>query len=200
MLRPKEVCEKLGISYTTLRDYVRRGYIKPVLTPGGKWRFKEEDVERLIGVVRSRKVVLYARVSSGNQRDDLERQVRALEEWARSNNIVDYEVVTDVGSGLNEDRKGFKKILRLAVERKISRIVVAYPDRLVRFGFKTVEELLRAFGVEIVVLNHEDKDVREELVEDLITIISHFAEKLYGMRSHKYEKVVEGARKLVEDP
>ena len=200
MLRPKEVCEKLGISYTTLRDYVRRGYIKPVLTPGGKWRFKEEDVERLIGVVRSRKVVLYARVSSGNQRDDLERQVRALEEWARSNNIVDYEVVTDVGSGLNEDRKGFKKILRLAVERKISRIVVAYPDRLVRFGFKTVEELLRAFGVEIVVLNHEDKDVREELVEDLITIISHFAGKLYGMRSHKYEKVVEGARKLVEDP
>jgi len=200
MLRPKEVCEKLGISYTTLRDYVRRGYIKPVLTPGGKWRFKEEDVERLIGVVRSRKVVLYARVSSGNQRDDLERQVRALEEWARSNNIVDYEVVTDVGSGLNEDRKGFKKILRLAVERKISRIVVAYPDRLVRFGFKTVEELLRAFGVEIVVLNHEDKDAREELVEDLITIISHFAGKLYGMRSHKYEKVVEGARKLVEDP
>ena len=60
MLRPKEVCERLGISYTTLRDYVRRGYIKPVLTPDGKWRFREEDVERLIGAVRSRKVALYA--------------------------------------------------------------------------------------------------------------------------------------------
>jgi putative resolvase len=200
VLRPKEVCERLGISYTTLRDYVRRGYIKPVLTPGGKWRFREEDVERLIGIVKQRRVALYARVSSNSQRDDLERQVRALEEWARSNNIVEYEAVTDIGSGLNEDRRGFKKLLRLAVEKKISKIVVAYPDRLTRFGFKTIEELLRAFGVEIVVLNHEDQDPREELVEDLITIVSHFAGRLYDMRSHKYEKVVEGARKLIEDP
>jgi len=200
VLRPKEVYEKLGISYTTLRDYVRRGYIKPVLTPRGKWRFREEDVERLIGIVKQRRVVLYARVSSSSQRDDLERQIRALEEWARSNNIVEYEVVTDIGSGLNEDRKGFKKILRLAIERKISRIIVAYPDRLTRFCFKTIEELLRAFGVELVILNHEDKDPREELIEDLITIVSYFAGKLYGMRSHKYEKVVEGARKLIEDP
>jgi putative resolvase len=200
VLRPKEVCERLGISYTTLRDYVRRGYIKPLLTPGGKWRFREEDVERLIGIVKQKRVMLYARVSSSSQRDDLERQIRALEEWARSNNIVEYELVTDIGSGLNEDRRGFKKLLTLAIERKISKIVIAYPDRLTRFGFKTIEELLRAFGVEIIVLNHEDKDPREELVEDLITIVSHFAGKLYGMRSYKYKKVVEGARKLVEDP
>jgi len=200
-LRPKEVCERLGISYTTLRDYVKRGYIKPVLTPGGKWRFREEDVERLIGgVVKQRRVILYARVSSNSQRDDLERQVKVLEDWARQNNIVDYEVVTDIGSGLNEDRRGFEKLLRLAAERKISKIVIAYPDRLTRFGFKTIEELLRPFGVEIVVLSHEDKDPREELVEDLITMISYFAGKLYGMRSHKYEKVVEGVRKLLEDP
>jgi len=200
-LRPKEVCERLGISYTTLRDYVKRGYIKPVLTPGGKWRFREEDVERLIGgVVKQRRVILYARVSSNSQRDELERQVKVLEDWARQNNIVDYEVVTDIGSGLNEDRGGFEKLLRLAVERKISKIVIAYPDRLTRFGFKTIEELLRPFGVEIVVLSHEDEDPREELVEDLITITSHFAGKLYGMRSHKYEKVVEGVRKLLEDP
>jgi len=199
-LRPKEVCERLGISYTTLREYVKRGYIKPVLTPGGKWRFREEDVERLIGVVKQRRVILYARVSSNSQRDELEGQVKVLEDWARQNNIVDYEVVTDIGSGLNEDRGGFEKLLRLAVERKISKIVIAYPDRLTRFGFKTIEELLRPFGVEIVVLSHEDKDPREELVEDLITITSHFAGKLYGMRSHKYEKVVEGVRKLLEDP
>jgi putative resolvase len=200
LLRPKEVCEMLGISYTTLRDYVRRGYIKPVLTPGGRWRFREEDVERLVGVIRQRRVILYARVSSNSQRDDLERQVRALEEWARQNNIADYEVVTDIGSGLKEDRKGFKKVLKLVVERKISRIIVEYPDRLTRFGFKTIKELLKAFGVEVVALNQENKDPREELVEDLTTIVSHFAEKLYGMRSHKYEKVVEGVRKLIEDP
>jgi putative resolvase len=80
VLRPKDVCEKLGISYTTLRDYVRRGYIKPVLTPGGKWRFREEDVDRLVGIIKQRRVILYARVSSSSQKDDLERQIRALEE------------------------------------------------------------------------------------------------------------------------
>ncbi len=109
-------------------------------------------------------------------------------------------MITDIGSGLNEDRRGFKKVLKLAVEKRISKVVVAYPDRLTRFGFETLRELLCAFGVEVVVLNREDKDPREELVEDLITIISHFAEKLYGMRSHKYKEVVESARKLVEDP
>jgi len=114
-LRPKEVCERLGISYTTLRDYVKRGYIKPVLTPGGKWRFREEDVERLIGgVVKQRRVILYARASSNSQRDDLEGQVKVLEDWARQNNIVDYEVVTDIGSGLNEDRREFRKLLRFS--------------------------------------------------------------------------------------
>ncbi|MEM1638531.1 MAG: IS607 family transposase [Thermosphaera sp.] len=145
-------------------------------------------------------VILYARVSSHTQKDDLERQVKVLEEWAKQNNVEKYEVVTDIGSGLNEDRKGYRRILRLATERKISKIVVAYPDRLTRFWFKTLVELLRAFGVEVVVLNHEDKDPREELVEDLITIVSHFAGKLYGTGSHKYMKAVEGARKLIEDP
>ncbi|MEM3163515.1 MAG: IS607 family transposase [Desulfurococcaceae archaeon] len=200
MLRPKEVCEKLGISYTTLMEYVRKGWIKPVVLESGKWRFREEDVERLMGIVKPKTVILYARVSSHTQKDDLERQVKVLEEWAKQNNIEKYEIITDIGSGLNEDRKGFKKILKLVTEKKVSKVVVAYPDRLTRFGFETIVELLRAFGVEVVVLNHEDRDPKEELVEDLITIISHFAGKLYGMRSHKYMKVVEGARKLVEDP
>ncbi|MEM2363665.1 MAG: IS607 family transposase [Candidatus Nezhaarchaeales archaeon] len=200
MLRPKEVCEKLGISYTTLREYVRRGWIKPVVLESGKWRFREEDVEKLMGIVKPKTVILYARVSSHTQKDDLERQVKVLEEWVKQNNVEKYEVITDIGSGLNEDRRGYRRILKLATEKKVSKVVVAYPDRLTRFGFETLVELLRAFGVEVVVLNHEDRDPKEELVEDLITIISHFAGKLYGMRSHKYREVVEVARKLVEDP
>jgi len=154
----------------------------------------------LAGIVMLRKVILYARVSSSSQRGDLERQVKALKEWTRGSSISDYKVVTDVGSGLNEDREGFRKILKLATEKKISKIVIEYSDRLTRFGFKTLKELLSVFGIEVVVLNHEGKELREKLVEDLITIISHFASKLYGMRSYKYEEVVGGARKLVEDP
>jgi DNA binding domain, excisionase family len=106
MLRPKEVCQRLGISYATLREYVKKGYIKPVILETGKWRFKEEDVERLMGIVRKRKVILYARVSSNTQKDDLINQVKYLEE-----NVKDYDqVITDVGSGLNMKRKGFLKL------------------------------------------------------------------------------------------
>ena len=95
MLRPKEVCQRLGISYATLREYVKKGYIKPVILETGKWRFKEEDVERLVGIVRKRKVILYARVSSNTQKDDLANQVKYLEE-----NVRDYDqVITDIGSG-----------------------------------------------------------------------------------------------------
>jgi putative resolvase len=194
-MRPKEVCEKLGISYTTLRDYVKKGYIRPVITPGNKWRFREEDVERLIGLVKQRKVVLYARVSSNGQKDDMERQIRALEDWARNNNIVNYEVLTDIGSGLNDDRKEFKKILKLVTERKISRIVVVYPDRLTRFGFKILEEICKAHNCEILVLNKEDKTIEQELMEDLISILVSFSEKLQGMKSYNYEKV----RKCIEE-
>ncbi len=171
-----------------------------MLTPGGKWRFREEDFDRLTGFISARKVVLYARISSNTQRDDLERQVKALEEWAKQNNIPEHEIITDIGSSLNENRKAFKKILRLSMERKISKIVITYPDRLTRFGFKTLEELLRSFSVEIIVLNREDKEPRDELMKDLITITSHFAEKLYGMRSHKYKEVVESAKRLIKDP
>jgi len=191
MLRPKEVCQRLGISYATLREYVKKGYIKPVILETGKWRFKEEDVERLMGIVRKRKVILYARVSLNTQKDDLVNQVKYLEE-----NVKDYDqVITDVGSGLNMKRKGFLKLLRMILNNEVSKVVIAYPDRLVRFGFEIIEEVCKAHNCELVVLNKEDKTPEQELIEDLISILASFSGKLYGMRSHKYEKV----KKCVEE-
>lgn len=191
MLRPKEVCQRLGISYATLREYVKKGYIKPVILETGKWRFREEDVERLVGIVRKRKVILYARVSSNTQKDDLINQVKILEE-----NVKDYDqVITDVGSSLNMKRKGLLKLLRMILNNEVSKVVIAYPDRLVRFGFEIIEEVCKAHNCEIVVLNKEDKTPEQELIEDLISILVSFSGKLYEMRSHKYEKV----KKCVEE-
>ena len=191
MLKPKEVCQKLGISYRTLQSYVKKGYIKPVILQSGKWRFREEDVERLMGIVRKRKVVLYARVSSNKQKDDLVNQVKYLEE-----NVKEYDqVITDVSSGLNMKRKGFLKLLRMILNNEVSKIVIAYPDRLVRFGFEIIEEACKAHNCEIVVLNKEDKTPEHELIEDLTSILVSFSEKLQGMRSHKYEEV----KKCVEE-
>ncbi|QXJ32328.1 IS607 family transposase [Saccharolobus shibatae] len=191
MLRPKEVCQRLGISYATLREYVKKGYIKPIILQTGKWRFREEDVEKLIGIIRKRKIILYARVSSNTQKDDLANQVKYLEE-----NVKDYDqVITDIGSGLNMKRKGFLKLLRMILNNEVSKIIIAYPDRLVRFGFEILEEVCKAHNCEIVVLNNEDKTPEQELIEDLISILVSFSGKLYGMRSHKYEKV----KKCVEE-
>jgi len=105
VLKPKEVCQELGMSYRTLQSYVKEGYIKPVVQ-SGKWRFREEDVEKLMGIVKRKKVVLYARVSN-KRKDDLVGQVKYLEE-----NVKDYDqVITDVGSSLNMRRRGFVKLL-----------------------------------------------------------------------------------------
>jgi len=185
VLKPKEVCQELGISYRTLQSYVKEGYIKPVLQ-SGKWRFREEDVEKLMGIVKRKKVVLYARVSN-KRKDDLVDQVKYLEE-----NVKDYDqVITDVGSSLNMRRRGFVKLLRMILNNEVSKVIMAYPDILVRFGFEIVEEVCKAHDCELVVLNWEDKTPEQELIEDLISILVSFSEKLQGVGSHEYEKVRE---------
>ena len=187
MLKHKEVCQKLGISYRTLQSYVKKGYIQPVILQSGKWRFREEDVEKLMGIVRNRKVILYARVSSNMQKDDLVNQVKYLEE-----NVKEYDqVITDVGSSLNMKRKGFLKLLRMILNNEVSKVVIAYPDRLVRFGFEIIEEMCKAHNCEIVVLNKEDKTPEQEVIEDLISILVSFSGKLQGMRKEKVKKCVE---------
>jgi putative resolvase len=144
-----------------------------------------------------RVVVGYARVSSTTQKDDLERQKQLLHSYAKDKGYGEIQILSDVGSGLNEERKGFLELLEMVAERKVSKVIVAHKDRLTRFGFETLRKLFQAFGTEIEVIDSEGKTPQEELVEDLMTIVSHFAGKLYGMRSHKYKEVVGGVRKLI---
>ncbi|ARM76677.1 IS607 family transposase [Acidianus manzaensis] len=191
MLRPKEVCQRLGISYRTLQDYVKKGIITPVKLPSGKTRFKEEDIEKLEGIIRKKKVVLYARVPSNTQKDDLVNQLNYLQSKVQQYDLV----ISDVSSGLNMKRKGFQKLLRMILNNEVSKIVVTYKDRLVRFGYEILEEVCKAHNCEIVVLEAEDKTPEQELIEDLISILVSFSGKLYGMRSHKYEKV----KKCIEE-
>jgi putative resolvase len=160
-------------------------------------RIPESEIRRILGLREERVVVGYARVSSTARKDDLERQKQLLHSYARDKGYDKIQILGDVGSGLNEKRKGFLKLLEMVAERRVSKVLVAYKDRLTRFGFETLRKLFQAFGTEIEVINSEEKTPQEELVEDLITIVSHFAGKLYGMRSHKYKEVVEGVKKLV---
>ena len=195
----KEASKLLGVHIRTIQKWDKAGKIRCVRTVGGKRRVPESEIKRILGIHEERKIIGYARVSSRTQKDDLKRQVELIKNYAREKGW-EIEVLKDIGSGLKEDRRNFQKLLRMVMNKEISKVIVAYPDRLTRFGFKTLEQFFKSYGTEIIVINKEEKTPQEELVEDLITIISHFAGKLYGMRSRKYRRVVEGAKKLIRDP
>ena len=109
------------------------------------------------------------------------------------------EILKDIGSGLNEKRKNYKKLLKMVINREVEKVIITYPDRLTRFGFETLKEFFKSYGTEIIVINKKYRTPQEELVEDLITIIPHFAGKLYGMRSHKYKKLTKTIQEIVSD-
>ena len=193
----KEAKKLLGVTTWTIQQWDRQGKIKCVRTVGGRRRVPEGEIKRILGLREERIIVGYARVSSSTQRDDLERQRPLISGYAKEKGYGEVQILTDIGSGLNEGRKNFLKLLDMVKERKISKLIITYEDRLTRFGFETLREMFSAFGTEIEVINREEKTPREELAEDLITIVSHFARRLYGMRSHRYKEVVEGVKKLV---
>ena len=195
----KEASKLLGVHVKTIQKWDREGKIRCVRTVGGRRRVPESEIKRILGMHEERKIIGYVRVSSHTQKDNLERQIELIKAYAKEKGW-DIEILKDIGSGLKEDRRNFRKLLKMVMNKEVSKIVVAYPDRLTRFGFKTLEELFKGYGTEIVVINKRAKTPQEELIEDLIAIISHFAGKLYGVRSHKYKKVVEGAEKLISDP
>jgi DNA binding domain, excisionase family len=187
----KEACLLLGLHPRTIQKWDKQGKIRVVRTPGGRRRIPESEIRRLQGEKGIRSVIGYARVSSNTQKDDLERQV----EYLRQRGVR--EVVTDIGSGLNEKRRGFLRLLDRVLHNEVDKVVVLYEDRLTRFGFDTLKKVFEAHGTTIEVLNQTDaKPPQQELAEDLITIISRFSGKLYGMRSHKQKEVVKRAKEL----
>jgi len=202
-LRPKEVCQRLGISYSTLSRWVREGRIKAIRTAGGKYRVPESEVKRVaegLPISREVRAVIYARVSFSDQRSDLERQVEYLTQYCASRGYRVVDIITDVASGLKTDRKGLMKLFNYVVNRQVDVVVITYRDRLTRFGFEHLEYFFKQYGVRIeVVFGEEPRDAYQELVEDLIEIVTSFAGKLYGMRGHRKKKLVERFKKLLEE-
>jgi len=194
----REASEILGVHIRTLQKWDEEGKIRCVRTVGGKRRVPESEIKRILGLHEEKKVIGYARVSSHTQRDNLERQIKAISQYAKERGL-NVEILKDIDSGLNEDRKNFQKLLKMVMNKEVSKVIITYPDRLTRFGFKTLQQFFQSHCTEIIVINQEEKESKEELVEDLITIVSHFAGKLYGMRSHKYKEVVEDTKRLLQD-
>jgi len=189
----KEAKQMLGVQTKAIQRWDKEGLIRVVRTPGGRRRIPESEILRIQGRERKEGMVIgYARVSSQSQKDDLERQIELIKSRGADN------ILTDIGSGLNEKRRNFKKLLKMLMQRKVSKIIITYPDRLTRFGFETLKDFCFSFGTEIEVINEEAyKSPQEEMIKDLITIISHFSGKLYGMRSHKQKEVIKNVKNIL---
>ena len=196
-----QAAKELGVSMMTLRRWEKAGKIEAERTPNGHRRY---DLSKLYGLVprppaSHRPTICYARVSSHDQKDDLERQAALLESFCAANGWT-YEVMQDMGSGLNYNKKGLQQLIKRICSGQIGRLVLTHKDRLLRFGSELVFSLCETFNVEVVIINHGEQPLRfeEELAQDVLEIITVFSARLYGSRSHKNKKLVDALKEAAE--
>ena len=193
-----EAARLLGVTPQTVRRWEREGGVLPVRRSEGGTRYY--DLNQLLGLkeLESDLTVVYARVSSRDQKEDLKRQVERLELYCTAKGWT-YEVIQDLGSGVNYRKKGLKRLLEKILNRQVKRVVLTHKDRLLRMGAELVFALCEARNVEVVMINQgEEPSFEEELVQDVLEIITVFSARMYGARSHKNRKLVEAAKVLSE--
>lgn len=184
--RINEFAARIGRSTSTVRRWESEGKLIAKRLPSGHRYFDESDVRAMLGGAPERRLtVVYCRVSSAGQKDDLESQVKAMEAYCLAGAIAVDEWIKEVGGGMNFKRKQFLHLLDRIQRGEISKVLIAHKDRLVRFGFDLLEHLALEQGCEIVVVNQETLSPEQEMVEDLLAIVHTFSCRLYGIRKYK---------------
>lgn len=185
--------KQVGLSQQHLRKlHEDKVLIPDVISPGGTRYYSDEQLNEYLNVKPEEKnlpVVLYARVSTKSQYNDLDKQVENLKQYAYSKGY-NFDIITDIGSGINYKKQGLKDLIEKINNREISKVVILYKDRLVRFGFELIEHLCELNDVELEVIDNTTISKEEELTDDLVQIITLFADKLYGSRSEKTIKLI----------
>lgn len=190
--KPKDFAELLGVSVKTLQRWDRENILKAKRTPTDRRYYTYDQYLKFKGIDSikdNRKTVIYTRVSTNNQKDDLKNQVAFLLNFTSSKGIIVDETIEDIGSGLNYNRKKWNKLIEECMESKIDSIIVTHKDRFIRFGYDWFERFLGKFNVKIIVVNNELLSPQEELVQDIISILHVFSCRIYGLR--KYKKKIE---------
>ena len=195
--KPNEFGKMIGRTVNTLQRWDREGILKARRTPTNRRYYTEEDYYNIMGIQQENvenqvnDVVIYARVSNQNQKDDLKNQVEFLKTYANAKGYIVSSIITDIGSGLNYNRKGFNSIL---YSEKKQTILISYEDRFVRFGYSWFDNFLKSKGSEIIVVNNQTLSPQQELVEDLISIIQIFSCRIDGLK--KYKKKIKNDEEL----
>ena len=192
-----EASKLIGVAVSTMRRWESEGRLIPERTEGGhrrydrdallNYKYHKENVKLTVG---------YCRVSSSDQREDLSRQVKTVSDYCAAKGYQ-FKIIQDLGSGLNYNKKGLKELIELICHKEIEKVVINYKDRLIRFGYEIIEQLCFINDVDIEIINYsEDKNHEEELVEDVLSVITVFSARLYGSGSHKTKKITETNKKL----
>ena len=201
--KPKDFAELLGVSVKTLQRWDREGTLKANRTPTDRRYYTYHQYLQFKGIHTekdNRKIVIYARVSTRNKKNDLQNQVSFLRQFCNAKGIIVDQCIEDYGSGLDYNRKKWNQLLGEVMEQKIKTIIVTHKDRFVRFGYDWFEKFCMKFNTTIVVVNNEELSPQEELVQDIVSILDAFSCRLYGLR--KYRKQItedEGLAKELQD-
>jgi len=185
----REVMLKYKIHRQTLYRWRKLGLIEYTQTPSGRYVYginkKYESGEINIEVP---KTVIYARVSTSGQKENLDRQIKRLKQFATSNGFIIDEIYSEVASALNYNRKKFNKLMNEIYDRKVNNLIIEYKDRLVRVGFEHLESICKKFNVNLIIIDKtedESKDKQKEIINDLVSIMHHFSAKIYSLRKNK---------------
>ncbi len=194
-LSVSQVAALLGISIGTLRRWDKDGYLKPSFrTMGGHRRYdlhylEERFFDKKPSLEKSAcRALAYCRVSSSNQKVDLATQVRKLSLYCQQH-FANFEVIEDLGSGLNYKKPGLRKLFRLIFQQQITHLVINHKDRLLRFGSEIIFDLCEHFGIKVIIIEAApSKNFEEELAADVIELMTVFSSRLYGRRSQQNRK------------
>lgn len=182
----------LGVSAQTLRNWDKSNRLKPHHTTLNGYRYySQEQLNSILNISKNenKRTIGYCRVSSNKQKDDLGRQIQNMKTYllAKGN---PFEIVSDIGSGINYNKKGLQYLLKAITRNEVDKVVVLYKDRLLRFGFELVEYLAQLYNCEIEIVDNSQKTEQQELVEDLVQIITVFSCKLQGKRANKTKQMI----------
>jgi excisionase family DNA binding protein len=195
-----QAAKELGVSRDTLRRWEKSGKIKVERTLKGHRRY---NLAHLLGTsprkaTSNKKTIAYARVSSHDQKEDLSRQIQVLESFCAANGWT-YEIIDDLGSGLNYHKRGLKNLIRAICLNQADRLVLTHKDRLLRFGSELIFSLCEQFGIEVIIINKtESSTFEDDLVQDVLEIITVFSARLYGARSRKNKKLLDALKEAAE--
>lgn len=189
--RLNEFATLLNVDVKTLQRWDKSGKLTAFRTPTNRRFYTHKQYLQIMGleqetnVSNQKNVVIYSRVSSRNQKDDLENQIEFLKNFANAKGYIVDNIYQDIASGLNFKRKNWNKLIDDCIENKITTIIIAHKDRFCRFGFDWFENFLKKYGVEIIVVNNDKLSPQQELVQDLISIIHVFSCRIYGLKKYK---------------